>query len=101
MSDLIRMDLKIYLDKKDMEVLTKEAEKHREQQKARGQAPNWTEKDELIYGVQKRLNELKIRHGEEVCDATHSRDFEQAAAVTREIRGRMYCRQMVRSSDGV
>ena len=93
MNDLVKVQIEVTLTKKDLEALQKEVEQQRAWQKRRGK-PDWTEKDELLYGVQKRLRELRVKYGEEDYDAEFNADIDKPLSITAEVRGREECRQM-------
>lgn len=93
MNDLVKVQLEVTLTKKDLEVLQKEVEQQRMWQKRRG-TPDWTEKDELLYGVQKRLRELRVKYGEEDYDAEFNADIDKPLPINAEVRGREECRKM-------
>ena len=89
MRDCMCIELEINLGKRELEVLKKEAEAQRAWMKKQGREGNWTEKDELFYAINKRVNELKVKHGEEQYDAEYNRYFDEAVPVAGEIRARM------------
>lgn len=98
MKDLIKLQVEVTLTQKDMTALQKEVEQQREFQKKRG-TPDWTEKDELRYGIEKRLRELRVKYGEEDYDAEFNGDIDKPLSITAEIRGREECRQMACGCD--
>lgn len=93
MNDLVKVQLEVTLTKKDLKVLQKEVAQQREWQKRRG-TPDWTEKDELLYAIQKRMRQLRVKYGEEDYDAEFNGDIDKPLSITAEIRGREECRQM-------
>ena len=86
-SDLVKVQREVTLTKKDLEALQKEVVSQREWQKRRG-TPDWTEKDELLYAIQKRLRELRVKYGEEDYDAEFNGDIDKPLSITAEIRER-------------
>ena len=85
--NLIKLQVEVTLSEKDMRALQKEVEQQREFQKKRG-TPDWTEKDELRYGIEKRMRELRVKYGEEDYDAEFNGDIDKPLSITAEVRGR-------------